>query len=567
VGNSVILQDDFSRGIYRGRRAPPGTVYDAVNALINDEGHLFRRGGATYHSTADTQSVIIGLAALYYPAITAPRVTAFAPPALWALNGTAPVRVMAVMQTPGRPAAVGGITAFPSLGGRFALYGGSVKQSGDEPPSFNASTTAGSTTVTATGTVFLSGNQADAGMVLRELATGYTGVVRSVDTDQKLTMTVPWPVTSAGVPFQLAAVIDTQLFPSGPVIPSIGTQTYVTAAGAGLARMLVGVGNRVYESLPGDAFRKDSFDTNLYHEMPSNVDIRGLEGVGDSAFVFTTGGIWSINNLALDVVDDYGNIQQQVELVSGNIILWQDRGIAAWSGSVIVPALDDVYLISPESGITVLSEPIRPLYRAYVAAGYTVGPAVVHRAHYFLPILGTNGTTPIDTLVCRLDRGAPWTRWAGPAAGRAYAQLTTSTGAPKLLGAGGRRVLDLTGSMEATGPAQDADATTPDFTAVSNDDDLGPGIRANTAEKVRYVYETSGGTPTFAVSSAIGPESAAFTAATLKRGGGASDGTDYSAWHVGRKAERIRFKFTTSSQVTSLILRRREVTIRRASQS
>jgi hypothetical protein len=101
----------------------------------------------------------------------------------------------------------------------------------------------------------------------------------------------------------------------------------------------------------------------------------------------------------------------------------------------------------------------------------------------------------------------------------------------------------------------------------SNDDDLGPGIRANTAEKVRYVYETSGGTPTFAVSSAIGPESAAFTAATLKRGGGASDGTDYSAWRVGRKAERIRFKFTTSSQVTSLILRRREVTIRRASQS
>jgi hypothetical protein len=37
---------------------------------------------------------------------------------------------------------------------------------------------------------------------------------------------------------------------------------------------------------------------------------------------------------------------------------------------------------------------------------------------------------------------------------------------------------------------------------------------------------------------------------------------------VGRKAERIRFRFNcTSSTVTSLILRRREVTIRRAAQT
>jgi hypothetical protein len=226
-----------------------------------------------------------------------------------------------------------------------------------------------------------------------------------------------------------------------------------------------------------------------------------------------------------------------------------------------------VYLISPDTGIAVLSKNIRPLYRSYVAAGYLTGAAVVHRAHYFLPILAADGLTIVDTLICRLDRAASWTRWAGYAAGRAYTQMASASSAPRLLGASGRRVLNLTGSMEATGATQDADLTTPTFTVISNDDDLGPGIRANTAEKVRYVYETAGGTPTFTVSSAIGPESAAFTAATAKRGAGASDGTDYSAWHVGRKAERIRFKFTTSSQVTSLILRRREVTIRRASQS
>jgi hypothetical protein len=70
------------------------------------------------------------------------------------------------------------------------------------------------------------------------------------------------------------------------------------------------------------------------------------------------------------------------------------------------------------------------------------------------------------------------------------------------------------------------------------------------------------------VSSAIGPETAPFAAAILKRGGGASNGTNYSAWRVGRKAERIRVRFNcTSSTVTSLILRRREVTIRRAAQT
>jgi hypothetical protein len=34
---------DFGGGIYRGRKAPPNTVYDLVNGLINDEGLPYRR--------------------------------------------------------------------------------------------------------------------------------------------------------------------------------------------------------------------------------------------------------------------------------------------------------------------------------------------------------------------------------------------------------------------------------------------------------------------------------------------------------------------------------------------
>jgi hypothetical protein len=100
-----------------------------------------------------------------------------------------------------------------------------------------------------------------------------------------------------------------------------------------------------------------------------------------------------------------------------------------------------------------------------------------------------------------------------------------------------------------------------------NDIDTGPGIRPNTTEKVRYVYETTGGTPTINVSYATGPEGSSYSAATPKRGGGASTGTDYSAWKVSKKAERIRFRFECTSQVNSLILRSREATIREQAQN
>jgi hypothetical protein len=70
-----------------------------------------------------------------------------------------------------------------------------------------------------------------------------------------------------------------------------------------------------------------------------------------------------------------------------------------------------------------------------VKAGYQPGLATVHRGHYFLPIV--NGSTWVDTLVCRLDlERSPWTRWAGHAAGTAYAvRVGATTRSPKLFGA------------------------------------------------------------------------------------------------------------------------------------
>jgi hypothetical protein len=257
-----------------------------------------------------------------------------------------------------------------------------------------------------------------------------------------------------------------------------------------------------------------------------------------------------------------------VEKISGDVILWGDPGIASWESVLVVPAIDDVYLLGADGQTQGISAAIRPLYRSYVKAGYQPGIAGVHRGHYFLPVL--NGTTLVDVLVCRLDRPAgeagfrPWTRWSGHAAGGAYAQrIGAATRSPEFFGISGQRVTDLTGCMDVTSSGTtDADATTAPFRVDSSDFGLGD-VRPGTASIFRQVYETTGGTPVVVVKSAVGAEGSAFSAATLKRGGGSSDGTSYSSWRVDRRADRIRIRIECESGVTKLLLRRGELTVRR----
>jgi hypothetical protein len=65
--------------------------------------------------------------------------------------------------------------------------------------------------------------------------------------------------------------------------------------------------------------------------------------------------------------------------------LWDDAGVAGlstyagllgqWSGQLVVPALDDVYMLGVDSPPVPLSRGIRPLYRSYVASGLRAGVA------------------------------------------------------------------------------------------------------------------------------------------------------------------------------------------------
>jgi hypothetical protein len=565
-----LLQEDFGGGIYRGRKAPANTVYDALNALINDEGHVYRRPGTSYLSTVDTAFTINGMAdVMVGPSLT--RTLAWGQlysDHLWVLDTAASawrqIDVAGIVPR-ARAVPVGNVVALPQATNPRQLatfYAGSLKTANYSTGTITV--TNGSTTITGVGTAWLA--NADAGMFITDTTTSRQ-VIASIVSDTQMTLATPWPgTTHSGSAYTLSPTTATGLGSAFAAAPSI----LVLAAVGTPARLIYCYNNRAYFTAPGTL----ALTVTDYHELYGADVITGADSFGDTLVLFTTSGTWMITNMSLDPVDDFGNVQQQIQRVN-DLILWGDAGIARYGTDLVIPGTDDVYLFAPDGSTTPITggrypgdAGIRPLYRTHVQAGYEPGTAVVYRSHYFLPIVVPSTGLVVDVLVCRLDRGAAWTRWAGHAKGTAYARrVGTTSRSPVLIGVSGTRVTDLTGCLNPSGLPADADTTTQTFTVESNDDDLGPGVRPNTAEKVRFVYETIGGTPTFSALSAIGKEGTTYTAATLKRGGGASDGTDYSAWHVGRKAERIRFKFTTISQVFSLILRRREVTIRQADQT
>lgn len=568
-------QDDYGSGLYRGRKAPGNSVYDAVNALINDEGLPFRRGGSAYVTTSDAGTNLFSLKSSYYPAPSSLRTLAFSATNHYAVSGTAFVALGSSSgpwppPTGSRIAAVGKLTAWPGITASSVFvgaYGGSLKTA-----VYNTGTvavTAGSVAVVGTGTSWTA--NVDAGMII-DIAGSPDKfyLVKRVNSNTTLDLDEAWGgSTGSGLGYNARPVATSGGY--DPIFqPALSTDArpYVAYAGR---RLMVAYGTRVAfgpVDIPGTQ------NADEYHELPGDAFITGFDGIGDVAYVFTTEGIWTIGNLFFDAVDAFGNIQHTVERVNKDVILWGDAGIAAWSNGFVVPALDDVYVMAPDGSTVPVSGSIRPLYRSYVKAGYQPGLATVYRGHYKLPIM--NGTTLVDTLVCRLDReGAPWTRWAGHSAAPGYTtQVGASTRSPKLLAVQGQRVLDLTGTHDpAAGNALEADGTTSDFVLTTRDFPTGTN-QHGFVQRARLRYELvddgSGGTaaPTVGIAYSSDQDAGVFTTLTEKgeqggsAGWGVSAGDKYSWALVAKRRERIRFRITVAGACASFVLRSIELLLR-----
>ena len=405
-----ISQDSFSLGMVPAAAPnliPSGGAYRLRNYLVDNDGAAYKRGGTVALASFGDE----GLTFIWSGWLAGGHRTVVASPSKFGVLNEVEDDVIEVggdgLAAPANAVEVAGILF---IDGGW-LYAGSRKTS-----SYSTGTVSiegvgengepGSTKVTGTGTSWLS--NADAGMLLKVGGRAYA--VKRVVSDTELELASPFPDESVeGESYELAPILkaaDVGVRP-GP---------YATVA----SRLLSLEGNRVYHSAVLNPCRWNSDED--YHELSGGVQVLGAEPLGNDAVVFTTGGVWTIGNMAYEIVDPYGNLQQPEAQILRELVLWDRVAIAAWQEGLVVPALDGVWLISP-SGPQMLSRSITPTYVGYINAGCRPGIAAVHKSHYFLPILDGAGE-PVDLLVCRLDAPArtgmgvifPWTNWRGAGA-------------------------------------------------------------------------------------------------------------------------------------------------------
>lgn len=563
-------QETFEAGMYRGRRAPENAVYDLVNGLINADRQIYRRGGNAYQSNANAGETLLGLTAAQLP--IGDRTIAWGAGGIYVLDSDDATPISISGEAPralARPAGLNGLVAFPSASGGYALLYGGARATNNYATG-TVTVTDGSETVTGSGTSWTA--NVFPGMIFGS-GTGF-GVVLNVASNTSLTLTAPW---SAGTAAGAAYATNVKLLAGNSTVADYSgtSEAYVAAVGT-VPRLLIASKQRVYFSERGDPF---AFDSTVYHELPAGVSITGATAIGDTAVIFTTAGVWAIQNMSFDPVDAYGNIQHTVAQLN-EISLWGDPGIAGWGGALLVAAVDDVYLMpldGPAQPITggrgsAFDDGIRVLYRSYVAAGYAPGTAAVHRGHLLLPIV--SGTTLIDVLVCNLASGFVWSRFAGHAASIAYAQrVGSTTRTPRLLAVKSQRITNNTGVFDPTSSnAVDADATTSDCVITTRDFDTGQQHGLVKRARLRYELtdDGSGGTAAPTVALAYTSDQDGGTFATLTdnglqgggTGGAVSTGEKYAWWLVAKKRERIRFRVTVTGACASFVLRSIELLMR-----
>lgn len=475
---SSLEQQNFSAGIFPGTARfaiPDAGLYDAVDGLLDREvGSIYRRGGSAYLSTSAFGSS--GLRMLWDGFLVPGERTLFANPSdFGVLDGAeGPVNLGgAGLSTPKKAVELGGIVFI----GGGAMYAGSRKTAVYNTGT--VSTTNGSKTVTGSGTTW--NTLVDAGMLFK--ISGRYYVVASVDSVTQITLRDAYEGSTASGQAYTLSPLGTS------AAPYRTSDVYAVAA----SRLFSCEGDKAYFTEPG---KPETFNAaESFHQVPGGVDIVGGAGIGSRLLLFTTAGVWVVTGLDFDLTDDAGNVQQHLDLLSPDLLLWGHEGIATYQQALVAPCADGVWLLDGVSSPKLLSGPITALYRSYVAAGHHLGLAAVDESHYLLPVLNSSNQT-VDVLVCRLDLPG-WTR-LGAFSGdvSAFAVRTggsASPRAPKLLAASqasSSRVLDCTGFFgpdvdrpsEPDGSVHDLDITTRDYPAKD-------GRGYATVKKLRVRYE------------------------------------------------------------------------------
>ena len=481
-----VGQDDFAAGMLRGlaKDMQPGIgVFTSINGLFDDDGDVYRRGGTRYLTTnaADEPLTFMWEGFLGAKPCTLATTTA----KTYSVVGTTLTQIGDTgVAWPCRPAIIDDMLFLPT----GQVWAGATK------PNYAAGTvtaTKDSNVITGAGTAFLA--TVEPGMFIR-VADGRPYRVGSINTNTELLLSETYEgATGAGQAYVTSAIATWA--PMSNPLPT-GTVPIVRHIAAIAGRLVIAEGNRISFSEAGLPF---SFIPDDFHELDDGIIVQGLANIRDTLLVFTTYGLWSITNMALDLTDDFGNLQQAVSVVTPEIALWHEAGLAEWAGSVIAPCTDRIYMIGTGAPVPI-SDSIAPLYMEAVRSGRLPGGAAAFRNHYFLPIVSSN-LKPDTVLVCRVNRPVkgrftyyPYSLLTDHAGGMVAGFASNVTQPPRFLVAHHDGHVVLFTDIFDPGPANpaDADATVHEFLLETRDFPTGNG-QPNHVRRFRLYYTLRGG--------------------------------------------------------------------------
>jgi hypothetical protein len=256
-----------------------------------------------------------------------------------------------------------------------------------------ATATQGSATISGSSTHWAS---LPSGSIL-QIAGERPVVIAASPNDTTLTLAEPWPHGNASSTYTISAAVTYPSPDTAAVIASLGNPVCLAAM---YDRLVVLNGNRISfthfnETDDGRVLPTPlDFHSDDFHVLPDGVVGTGLEPLRETLVVFTTAGVWALHGLAFEITDDAGNPQQQLEVVSRELVLWGDQGLASWRGACaghrggasVVPLVREVgSAAGPCGGLP------RPLSAADLGSGVARGSAGVAAGHARCQRVGAGG--------------------------------------------------------------------------------------------------------------------------------------------------------------------------------
>lgn len=582
---TYLDQNDFSGGMVRDvspSLIPDNSVYDLVDALLDEDGNPYRRGGTAYKSKEGLGTS--GLTWAWDGYLRPGHRTVFANSSDFGALGSDDESVVNLggegLSAP-RQSAV--LEELLFIGGA-AIYAGSRQSAVYSTGTVKVEQ--GSKTVKGTGTTW--NTLVDAGMLFH-IGAGRVYVVDTINSTTELTLRDAYEGTTG----------EGKTYSLNPVWTIGGSDPYEAWEFLTVCsnRLVVGSGRSLrFTEINNPHTFTNSLGTTNEHSLPEGVQITGLATVGQTVLIFTTQGAWTLDGLALDITDIAGNPQHRLQQLSSDLILAGAVGLAGSGQQIVVPAADGVYLMDGISTPVRISRLVERPYRELIAKGYRPGRAVVFRGHYFLPFLSNSGEVK-ELFVCRIDRlirsrsqdSFPWSRFTGDGGEiRAFAVRSVSQKEVILLGAQARepsRLLSCSAFLEPTSAVKnDADGTTFNFDLITRDFETG-NLTENAVRDLvmRYVlvdaaadepevkvYWSTGALETgeakwdevnwdeFEWGGDIG---ASFNS-TGRNGPVTDDDRTPRRFRVNKKLRYIRFRFVTSGPCAYFALRELKIAIR-----